>query len=95
METATEPLTVNGDLLALHRSELTLTQTIMLDLFKQGFKSPEVREALGIDRVFLSANVGKLRDKELIETRTNEQDRRSIDIVLTEKGQRALQEITG
>jgi len=66
----------------------------MLNLISGGIVHPhELSEVLRIGRSLVSAELAKLTEAGLIESRTGQSDRRRSELALTESGQAALVEI--
>jgi len=95
MTTKAKSLTVKIDALAALKAKVTLTQSAMLILLHKGMNTVEVRKILGTDRTMMSVNIGKLRDRGLIETDIDKKDRRFIEVELTPEGIEILDIIRG
>lgn len=83
-----------GHLLFHNGKEYSSQRKILLILSENGgeMTQRELTEELGIHRASVSEVLGKLEKKEMITRSQDEQDRRRVQIALTEKGVNAVQE---
>ena len=78
----------------LPQSEAVILKAVM-DMQNQGRPNPSVSQIardLFVSPPAISKKLKTLREKQLIETSTDENDRRNTYVILTDKGKKALQE---